>query len=208
MPGGLERKLLNYFLLIAVAALMIGVEFAVEMGRPDLRLELWENVTGADAGVARTDSVVFAPLMKFRNKIVIMFLVLTAVVAIVLLMFVRNISTPLQGMVDVACKINAGDLSQVVPVDSSDEIGQLGTAINGLTSNLQEIVAFSRHTSDSVLARLEALSAGLEEARAAGGSLPAAKLAQRLEDVAADARSLQDFVGSLELLENRRQEPS
>ena len=78
-------------------------------------------------------------LLQLRNKILFMFVILTIVVAIVLMMFMKNITMPLQKMVDIARQLNEGDLTQVVKIESQDEFAQLGKAINDLTSNLQEV---------------------------------------------------------------------
>ncbi len=157
MTHGLEIKLLNYFLLIAMAALMIGAEFVLEMNKVDLKTELWANISQAINSVSLEDEseTVFAPLIKLRNKIVVMFGVLTVVVAIVLLMFIKNITTPLQKMVNVAQHINEGDLSRVVQVETRDEIGQLGMTINELTSNLQEVAAFTNQAGKQMIKKLE-----------------------------------------------------
>jgi len=166
--GGLERKLLAYFILIALAALMIGVEFVLELNSVQMKKELWEKMKGARGEASFSeDSSAFDPIERLRNKIIIMFGVLTVVVGIVLIMFIRNITTPLQHMVDAAEKINRGDLSRIITVEMGDEIGQLGIAMNELTSNLQEITAYTKSWSKQVLAKIERLRdevCGLEKA--------------------------------------------
>ena len=51
--------------------------------------------------------------------------------------FGRRIGTPISQLATVAEKISAGDLSAQAPVDSQDEIGQLATAFNSMTSQLR-----------------------------------------------------------------------
>ena len=152
MNRSLQARLLNYFLLIALAAIMIGIEFYFEMSRAGLQAEICGLAEPSSEGVIEAD-----PLDRLRNKIVIMFGVLTLVVAIVLMMFIQNITTPLQKMAAIAQRINAGDLSQMVEVEGKDEIGQVGTTINDLTSNLQEVAAFTSTTSEDILGKLEQL---------------------------------------------------
>ncbi|MDH5327765.1 MAG: HAMP domain-containing protein [Gammaproteobacteria bacterium] len=151
MNNKLQTRLINYFLLIAFAAMLIGVEFYFEMNRTGLQTEMCAVPAHA------TDDAVSQPLINLRNKVVIMFGVLTLVVAIVLMMFIKNITHPLQKMADVAAKINEGDLSQVVPIETGDEIGQVGTAINELTSNLQEVAKFTATTTMEAIDRLNQL---------------------------------------------------
>jgi len=186
MKHGLEIRLLNYFLLITIAAMMIGVEFFFEMNRVDLTREICQ---------ASSDPSVSEPLQHLRNKIVIMFGVLTLVVAIVLMMFIKNITWPLQHMVDVAERINSGDLSQSVEIKTQDELGQLGTAINDLTSNLQEIAVFSAATSDAIQQHLQALSSRLDSPEAL----------EEIQAIRSELQSLREFIS---LFEVRRDQTS
>jgi methyl-accepting chemotaxis protein len=175
MARGLEIKLLNYFLLITIASIMIGVEFFFEMNRAGLHIDICGHTDVA---------VVSDTLSHLRNKIVIMFGVLTLVVAIVLMMFIRNITWPLQEMVDVAARINEGDLSQTVHVTSEDEIGQLGTAINDLTSNLQEIAVFTSATGLAIHHRIDAIAKQVSQA----------EIVEELQEIAQELNALRDFV--------------
>lgn len=194
MKRGLERKLIAYFLLIVLAALMIGIEFVFEMGRSDLKQELWNNISGAGNVLSANavDESVFAPLLHLRTKIVVMFGVLTLVVAIVLIMFVRNITMPLQKMVDVAKRINEGDLSQVIDVEADNEIGQLGIAINDLTSNLQEVSAFSHRSSERMLEILNGVKCSDKEGKLLD--------AEKLDLLEKEIRELKSFSSEFEFL--------
>lgn len=171
---------MHYFLLIAMAAIMIGIEFYFEMDRADLPAQ----ICAADAAPGEA-------LDQLRNKIVIMFGVLTLVVAIVLMMFIKNITQPLQRMADVAKRINEGDLSQVVEVEHKDEIGQVGETINDLTSNLQEVAAFTSATGAEILEKLDALSQRLERE---GKPVP-----EELGEIRENLDSLHGFVESFKL---------
>lgn len=193
MTGKLETRLLNYFLLIAFAAMLIGVEFFFEMNRSGLSQEICriaEQQSGDglhETGTTASSS----PLSGLRNKIVIMFGVLTLVVAIVMTMFIKNITMPLCKMANVARRINEGDLSQIVPVESEDEIGQVGTAINELTSNLQEVTAFAATTAMETLNKINVLSDTIKS----GSSSP-----KELKEIKRNLESLIEFVDSFKLL--------
>jgi methyl-accepting chemotaxis protein len=184
MARRLETRLLHYFLLITFAAILIGVEFYFEMSRPDL----WQEICGPGADA-------HAALDRLRNKIVIMFGVLTIVVAIVLMMFIKNITTPLQHMVNVVDRINQGDLSQAVEVQSGDEIGQVGATINELATNLQEVAAFTTTTTRDVLEKLDSCLATLGQR---SGQQPD-QLPPELEEIRSDLSSLLGFVESFKL---------
>jgi methyl-accepting chemotaxis protein len=180
MNRSLEVRLLHYFLLIAMAAIMIGIEFYFEMDRADLT----KQICSLEAAPGEA-------LDHLRNKIVIMFGVLTLVVAIVLMMFIKNITQPLQKMAVVAKRINEGDLSQMVEVEHKDEIGQVGETINDLTSNLQEVAAFTSATGAEILEKLDALSERLEKE---GKPVPG-----EITEVRENLASLHGFVESFKL---------
>ncbi len=181
MKQKLQSRLLNYFMLIAVAAMLIGVEFYFEMSHGQVNQEICS--LAAEDSTGKT-----LPLGNLRNKVVIMFGMLTVVVAIVLTMFIRNITTPLQKMADVAAGINAGDLSLTVPVETHDEIGQVGNAINELTSNLQEVASMTSTTAGDILAQIDALLASHNIGE------------DRAGEIRTGLRSLMEFVDSFKLL--------
>ena len=194
MTNRLEVRLINYFLLIAMAAIMIGVEFFFEMNRPDLKYEICnsteEQVIMDNNQQSQYESE--TTISDLRNKIVIMFGVLTIVVAIVMMMFIKNITMPLQKMSDVAQSINQGDLSQIVPIEHQDEIGMVGNAINELTSNLQEITTFTFSTAMQAKTELDALAEKISQ-----NKLPDN---QEIESIQENLKILIEFADSFALL--------
>lgn len=151
MNSRLEIRLLNYFLLIAFAVILIGIEFYFEMSAEHGQ-HICTNLALDNVGHNTGN-----PLDNLRNKILIMFLVLSIVVAIVLTMFIKNITAPLCKMALVARHINEGDLSQTVSIDNNDEIGEVGIAINELASNLQEVATFTSTTTNEALENIKHL---------------------------------------------------
>lgn len=184
MNDKLQTRLINYFLLIAFAAMLIGIEFYFEMNRAGLQSEICGISQTNDTGLEAASQA----LMELRNKVVIMFGVLTVVVAIVLMMFIKNITHPLQRMADVAKLVNQGDLSQVVPIETQDEIGQVGTAINELTSNLQEVAKFTATTTLETINQLDQIT------------LTESEQAEELASVKEKLKMLCQFVDSFTLL--------
>ena len=63
---------------------------------------------------------------------------------IVLTMFIKNITEPLQHMIEVSREISSGDLSQTIKIDSNNELSELGNVINEMSSNLQEMILLSK----------------------------------------------------------------
>jgi len=185
--------LLNYFLLIAIAAMMIGVEFYFEMGKPGLKQDICIS-PNAITEVINTDLEEESPILSdLRNKIVVMFGVLTIVVAIVMMMFVKNITRPLQRTLNSAKLINDGDLSQVIKIEAHDEVGQLGIVINELTSNFQEIATSTSVMINEIESRIAALSKSLIDDNPDS--------AEQITLIRQDIDTLRTFIDSFNLLQ-------
>jgi methyl-accepting chemotaxis protein len=150
----LERQMLSYFGLIAAASLLITVEFvwALQTAMSELGM-----VTHASPSLDPGSAVALKVLEGLRNKAFVMCVVQIAVTLIVLIMLIRRITGPLQRMIDQAKAICDGDLSRSIKIRRRDEIGLLGETINGLTSNIQEIVALGLAADSAVRPPLERL---------------------------------------------------
>jgi len=152
----LERQMLTYFGLIAVASLFITVEFVWAI---QTAISEAGALTHASPEVELTGARVLKVLRVLRNKAFLMFVVQAVVTLIVFIMLMRKITGPLQQMVEQAKVICEGDLSRTIEICKRDEIGLLGETINALTSNIQEIVAFGLTTDSAVRIPLEYLQA-------------------------------------------------
>jgi methyl-accepting chemotaxis protein len=143
----LERQMLSYFGLIAAASLLITIEFiwAIQAIVPKAVMLIDSGSSAGGSG-----EILIRALTGLRNQALIMCVVQAVVTLIVLIMLIRRITGPLQQMVEHSRMISEGDLSKTIEVRRRDEIGLLGETINGLTSNIQEIVALSL-TTESVL---------------------------------------------------------
>lgn len=144
----LELRLMNYMLLIVVATLMIGIEFYFEINSQTFLNAICTTDT-------MTNDQCVSEMGRLSNKIMIMFFILLLVVAVVLMMFMKNITHPLSRIQFVADKVIDGDLSQSIAVDSADEIGRVAEAFNALTSNLQEVAAYTQASCNSLINRLQ-----------------------------------------------------
>ncbi len=132
-----------YFLLIGIAALLVGVEFVIDTQDTQLRDDLLTNFEQYSRNEIDSEAI-FEPIEKLRNKAVAMVVVILCVVVVVLTMFIKHITEPLQHMIIVARKIAAGDLSRTITIDSRNELMELGNVINEMSSNLQEILLLAK----------------------------------------------------------------
>ncbi len=139
----LQRTMIIYFCLIGFASCLVGVEFIADTNSRELRAELSSNFSQL-AGQEITPEQAYHPIDVLRNKAVLMVSIVLAVVIIVLSMLIKNITEPLQHMIEVSREIIKGDLSQTVDIRARNELSELGGAINELSSNLQEVLLLSK----------------------------------------------------------------
>jgi methyl-accepting chemotaxis protein len=184
----LERKMLSYFGLIAAASLLITVEFvyAIQSVTPSPEMSSGTLAISVDNVKALLEA-----MESLRNKALLMCAVQAVVTLIVLIMFMRRITGPLQHMVESSKIISDGDLSRTIQVRGGDEIGLLGETINGLTSNVQEIVAYGRSTISAARSDMEALRSNLA---------PRPEILSRLDDLEAKLVGFEEMMGDIKLL--------
>lgn len=144
----LQRTMIIYILLIGFAALLVSTEFVLDNHSTTLKLELSHNFQRYASGELTEDQI-YDPLIRIRNKAMMMVGVILAVVVIVLTMFIKTISEPLQHMVEVSKAISTGDLSRTTAVETKNELSQLSAAIDDMSTNLQEIIMLSRSVCDT-----------------------------------------------------------
>jgi methyl-accepting chemotaxis protein len=132
-----------YFLMISFASFLIAGEFIFDIHSEELRSELNQNVARLSSGELTSDAA-FQPILALRNKAILMVALCLIVVLILLTMFIKNITEPLQHMIEASKLIAAGDLSQTVSIRPENELAEMGNTVNELTSNLQEMLLLSK----------------------------------------------------------------
>jgi methyl-accepting chemotaxis protein len=186
-PSSLERRMLTYFGLIAAASLLITLEFVWAINAAVPKTEATDQYVSP----AATVEMVQKRLETLEEKAALMCVVQVIVTLIVLLMFMRRITGPLQQMVEESKLISEGDLSRIIPVRSADELGMLADTINGLTSNIQEIVALSLTLGGEVREPLDEL-----KTRASGDH----RAMERLLDIEARIDGFDEMMRGFKLL--------
>ncbi len=137
--SSLQRTMILYFLLVGFACLLVGVEFIMDTRSRGLKQELQSNL--ARYSNREIDAkAVFSPIDKLRNKAVLMVVIILTVMVIVLTMFIKRITEPLQHMIGVAREISGGNLGCTIRIDSKNELAELAGVINEMSSNLQEVL--------------------------------------------------------------------
>lgn len=141
--GSLQRTMIIYFLMISFASLLITAEFIYDTHSQELRTELTQNFERLHNGEIQPDAA-FQPIQVLRDKAVLMVALFLIVVLILLTMFIKNITEPLQHMIETSKLIAVGDLSQTVSISARNELAEMGNTVNELTSNLQEMILLSK----------------------------------------------------------------
>lgn len=139
----LQRTMIIYFLLIGFASVLVGVEFLADFHSGKLKAEIWDNMKQYGPDQQHQEQIL-APIDRMRSKAMLMVGIIMLVVIIVLTMFIKNITEPLQHMIRTSEKISEGDLSQTVRIEANNELADIGNVINEMASNLQEIILLSR----------------------------------------------------------------
>ncbi len=147
-PGSLQRTMIVYLLLVGFASVLVGIEFIAETDGTELKESLVAGFAKYSANEIGADEAL-APIQKLRNKAILMIAIILFVMIIVLTMFIKNITEPLQHMIEASRDICRGDLSRTVKIRSKNELAELGTAINETTTNLQEIILLSKAIGES-----------------------------------------------------------
>jgi methyl-accepting chemotaxis protein len=186
--SSLERKMLSYFGLIAAASLLISIEFILAIRQAEINANTFSTL---NMGPQETIAAVIQGLEWLGSKALLMCGVQVVVTFIVLIMFIRRITGPLQDMVERAEIISAGDLTQTVHVPGTDEIALLAETINGLTSNIQEIVQLALVNDEAMRSSLEDLKQQIN------GN---AEVQRSISHMESKLDLLKDFLGEFKLL--------
>ncbi len=138
--SSLKKRMVFYFLLIAIANILVAGEILIEIKSANFRQKVASEVELIKEG-NKPVTHIYKTLDKLSQKFVIMILILIIVSAVVLFMFVWQIASPIQYMIDQSQKMADGDLSIRIEIKKEDEIAILGNLINDLSINLQEVLA-------------------------------------------------------------------
>jgi methyl-accepting chemotaxis protein len=120
----------------------------------------------AEGAMHDTKSIATATVSKlsFSSIVMIVGLLLAIILGACIALFVtRAIVRPLIRAVEISNKLSEGDLTLKIDVDSTDETGQLLTAMKHMVSKLRRIVGEVKRAGDNVSAGSQELSASAEQ---------------------------------------------
>jgi methyl-accepting chemotaxis protein len=120
----------------------------------------------AESAMQDTKTITTATVSKlsFSATVMVVGLLLAIILGACIALFVtRAIVRPLLNALDISNKLSEGDLRIKIDVDSTDETGQLLTAMKHMVAKLREIVNEVKRAGDNVSAGSQELSASAEE---------------------------------------------
>ena len=102
-------------------------------------------------------SEAFAPVNAFARSIALSTGAIVLMVCLLALLFSRILTRPLKNLADAVRRVSAGELGIRVPVTSRDEIGELASAFNDMSTSLQtkqKLIDEQRTENDQLLSTL------------------------------------------------------
>jgi methyl-accepting chemotaxis protein len=129
-----------------------------------------------------------------RDRLTWLFFTGVLIDLLICLVIARSFSQPLKQAVAVLAKVESGDLTQRLKIDTTDEIGQLAKALNAALQNIEEVMASVNHASKNLTGASSQLAKSAE-VLASGTQEQAASLEQTsasLEQITASVRQNSD----------------
>ncbi len=113
----------------------------------------------------------FAPVGGLQNRFLGVGLVLALVASALLFFPMRFLARPLLRLSEAARQLRDGDFSRRVPIESSDEIGELGESFNSMADAVQERTESLQQSAEALLDRQRELSLERDQMRAVISSM-------------------------------------
>lgn len=155
----LRKKLLLYFILVAVVSISVSAQIILEMSSARFRNTIKTEYVRAvgesfdEETAKKVESIDIqsfsSPIQMLRDRMILMLIVVTASIVGAFSLFIKDIVEPLDGLVEATKKIASGDLNAHAPVMSEDEIGQLAELINDMNINMQDLITQVRRELDN-----------------------------------------------------------
>ncbi len=176
-PSRLRRKLMIYFLLIAIVSISVSAEIILEISSSKLENEISSHMIAEASRYLAPEAVkklkkadhriMFEPIYDLRNRMILFLLVVTGCIVAAFFMFAKDIVAPMDGMVEATKRLAEGDLTVKVPVLTEDEIGQIAHLINEMNEKLLDMINqvkqdVKRHK-DKVIAAINLISGMLTD---------------------------------------------
>ncbi|MFA4956286.1 MAG: HAMP domain-containing methyl-accepting chemotaxis protein [Candidatus Methanoperedens sp.] len=126
----------------------------------------------------------------------------------------RSITKPMDSMLNASNKVAAGDLTVMVTSNSKDEVGQLGSAIQLMTTSLKDVLTKVQRSAMDVSSTAQELSASSEEMKASTDQISsttqdiATGVGQQATKMAEVSRAMKEMADSVQQVATNSQKAS
>ncbi len=183
-----RNRFVLIFCLLALIAMAATVKLMADF---DNGINAKESVHERSLAEQASNSANLADFVKdFKTRLFVLFGIVAVCLGSILYLFVTRTVVPLH---KIACATNAiakGNLSVTVPAGTDNDVGELGSAINELAANFQEVVLLTGTTTGKSFATIEELQKAFNEK----GFLPNAELEQLVESLKQDMEMLDNMI--------------
>lgn len=156
----LKKKLLLYFILIAIVSISVSAQIILEVSSPKFRnsikMTIIEEInrevdveTANQVKRALEESDMYVPIADMRNRMILMLVVVSFSIIGAFNLFTKDIVLPMDVLVDATKKLANGDLTAHAPVMSEDEIGQMAGLVNDMNISTQDMIKQIRRELDN-----------------------------------------------------------
>lgn len=152
------------------------------------------QVTGWSVAMTANSSDVLAPVIRLRNNSVLITFIAVFLGCIVAYFVASYIVNPIIRIRDLVQQVADGDLTVEIDIQSRDEIGQLGRALDIMTSNLRTLIGAINDATEQLNNSAQQLNANCEES-AAGAEETAAtmnQIASTVQQVVSDIQVISE----------------
>lgn len=136
--------------------------------------------TGWILGISVPVSVIYAPLITLRWIFAIGTILALLIIIAASWLVARRISQPIEQLQQIASQVAAGDFTQSVEIEGTDEIAKLATGFNTMQEDLRTLIRKVQEQSSHLAAASEELTASAQQT-----SLAANQVADSITNVAA-----------------------
>ncbi len=183
--------------LLALIALAANIKLIVDF---DSGINPKEKGYERSVGEQASDSANLAHFVKdFKTRLFVLFGILVVCLGSILYLFVTRTIVPLHKITYATDAIAKGNLSVTVPAGTNNDIGALGSAVNELAANFQEIVLLTGTATGNSFAAIEEIEKALNEKRL----VPSAELEQQVSSLKQDMEMLSSLTKNFKFYKAR-----
>jgi HAMP domain-containing protein len=192
-----RNRFVLIFCLLALIAMAANIKLIVDF---DSGINPKEKGYERSLGEQTSNSANLADFAKdFKTRLFVLFGILVVCLGSILYLFVTRTIVPLHKITYATDAIAKGNLSVTVPAGTNNDIGKLGSAVNELAANFQEIVLLTGTATGKSFAAIEEIEKALNEKRL----VPSAELEQQVSSLRQDMEMLSSLIKNFKFYKAR-----